>query len=354
MHRNFEFKKISPDDGVLMVMFLLSRLWTGSPPGILAVLILWANLSGCVVMEVGTNLTNTVQGEYYLDEQDPEKGEKVFSQEVKEHPENALSNYYYGRLLLRSKKAKEALPYLQKAGNLEPEDADYQFWLGVAYGLLKQTQQERAKYEHALEINEEHLQAITALGHWYLQNKQYTRSLQMYSRALVIWPENPAALYNRGLAFSKLGRRDEEQKAWHRYLGVNSSGRLARNAVEHLNSLGDFSYRNYRLGALILTVREIRFKKFTAELERASYGELELIGETVASMETGVLQVVVYLKKDTDLARKRAQNIRKVLLSKVPGLSRERIGISWFGESQRNRKKRWKIEESVDFFLVNK
>lgn len=328
--------------------------WTRHFGVLVVTLLVLGSASGCVVKEMGTNLTSTIKGEYYLKEKNPELGEEVFLKEVEAHPENPPSNYYYGRLLLRSDKAKAALPFLQKAGSLDPENPDYQFWIGVTQGLLKQTKQERLSYERALTLDDKHEQALTSLGHWHLQKKEYSKALQFYTKALLIWPENSAALYNRALALSKLGKRQEEQAAWHRYLGVSSSGWLARNAVEHLNSLNDFSYRNYQLGPRMLTVEKIRFSDSSAEVDEASLSTIKMIGEIASTMKSGVLQVVVYQKNDVLLARARAQSIRKILLRNVSGLREDRIGISWFGEPQRNAKKRWVIEESVDFFLVNK
>lgn len=312
-----------------------------------------ALLSGCVAKEMAGNFTSTVKGDYYLSADNPASGEEYFRGEVARDPENPLNNYYYGRLLLRSQKAEAALPYLQRATSLEPQNADYQFWTGVAHGELQQAKQERARYEQVLKLEPEHQQALTALGNSYLRSRQYEKALKPYNRALALWPENPSALYNRALALSKLGWKKEASGAWHRYLAVNSSGILARTAVEHLNASGDFSYRNYTIGVRTVTTEQLRFEKNGADIGQESLASLERIGEAVNKSPSGVLQVVVYQKGNAALAKARAINIRKAILKRFPELGRERIGISWFGEPQRNKKKRWLIEESVDFFLTN-
>lgn len=320
-----------------------------------AIFFFWIAASGCVVQEMGANLGNSLKGEHYLAAKDSAPGEEHFRREVEANPENPLSNYYYGRLLLRSEKAEAALPYLRKAGRLDPGKADYRFWTGVTYGLLRQRNEERVEFEQAIRLDPGHEQALTSLGHWHLRQKQYATALEMYEKALAIQPDNPAALYNRALCLSKLGRRQEEQRAWHRYLAANSSGGgLAVNAVAHLNALGDYSFRNYRLGARTVAVERIRFSPSRADVAKESFPELKMIGEIAGSMKSGVLQVVVYQKNDVDLARERAQEIRKFLLKNAHGLSMDRIGISWFGEPQRNARKKWIIEESVDFFFVSK
>lgn len=316
-------------------------------------LLIWVLIPGCSVKEMGTTVKYSIKGEHFLQVDDPAKGEESFRREVETNPENPFSNYYYGRLLLRSDKAKAALSYLQKASRLDPDNADYLFWTGVAHGSLKQIRQERSCYEQALKRDGDHVQSLTALGHYYLRKKKYTKALELYSKALDIWPKSPSALYNRALVLSRLGRTPEEQLAWHEYLAVNDSGGLARNAVDHLNTLNDFSYRNYPIGPRLVTVEKVRFEPFSAELARDARPALEMIGAAADNLKSGVLQVVVYQQNNVELARARAQSIRTFLRSEYPELKGDRIGISWFGEPQRDRKKKWRIEESVDFFLVN-
>lgn len=308
---------------------------------------------GCAVQKVGGDLVAGLRGDHYLVADDPGPGLAYFRQEVAADPESAMKNYYLGRMLLRSEAAREALPHLEKAAGHEPANADYQFWLGVAYGEVKKTSRERASYERAIMLDPAHGQALTALGNSYLRGKNHGRALEMYDRALAVWSENPSALYGRALALAGLGRKKEEREAWHRYLRFNTSGVLARSAIERLNGLGDYSYRVYMLGPRAVSVASIAFIGTTAELADDSQQSLKKIGEIVQGLESGMLQVVVYQKNDAPLARARALAIRKYLLEALPEIGRERIGVSWFGEAQRLRKKKVKIEESVDFFVTS-
>ena len=309
-------------------------------------------LPGCVAQEMATDFANTVRGDYYLNTADTASGLDHFRNQVTADPDNPVNNYYLGRLLLREKKYAEALPYLKKAGELEPANGDYQFWTGVAHGGLKQYTAERARYQKALQLDPENQQVLTALGHSHMRSKQYNSALKIYGKALLLWPDNPSALYNRALALSKLGKKEEAKSGWRRYLSVNDSGGLARYAVNHLNDLGDFSYRNYTIGGRVVTVKAITFTSPSgAELSGESRTSLERIGEAAARMGEGKLQVLVYHKGDKELAKARALAVRSALLDRVPELGKERIGASWFGESYRNRAKKYRIDQSVDFFL---
>jgi len=325
--------------------------WKGVVVGFSAVVAV-ALLGGCNVKEVGQTVGYSIKGDYYLDVDDPLKGEEKFRKEVELNPGSPLTNYYYGRLLLRSEKIDQAMPYLEKAIQLDPYKADYHFWLGVAYGAKNRIKAERDQYERALVLDSAHLNALTYLGHLHLKKKRYTDALDLYGKALQIWPESPSVLYNRALALSKLRRSPEERIAWKQYLAVAPSGSLAIKAADHLNRLNDFSYRNYHLGARTLMVPEITFEPFSAKLTKSAMESLEEIGKTAALMKKGSLQVVVYQKNNKRLAQQRAKSIRDFLYKEYPMLKRNKLGISWFGEPQKVAERRWNIEESVDFFIL--
>ncbi|MBU1139890.1 MAG: tetratricopeptide repeat protein [Proteobacteria bacterium] len=316
-------------------------------------------LSGCVttlqnsLKDFGGVVKSTVQGDYYLSHKKYQEGEKKFQHALQKDPDSHLNNYLYGRMLLANNKNEKALPYLQKACTLKPDDADYHFWTGVAYGSLNQRKQERQQYEKALSLEKKHLQALLYYGHNLLQAKQYTMALENYNKALKLWPDSPSALYNRALIFSKLDRTPEEKQAWLEYLARYPSGAMARQAVTHLNSLQDFSYRNYRLGARTVSIEKIAFQPFTANLERGSSPSLKLIATIFKNMHKGSLQVIVYQKNNKALAKEKAQAIKKHLLDNNPEITKKDIGTSWFSQPEKItiQGKKLSVDESVAFFI---
>ncbi len=313
-------------------------------------------LAGCVqttAENIGSSLKYHVQGRHYMQTRNYAKGEALFRQAIKESPANAQANYYLGRFLLAEKKKKEALPYLENAVSLDSQDADYNFWLGIAYGENGDRKKERQSYNKALALEPKHLQSLIYLGHSQLKSKEYKAALATYEKAMKIWPSSPSALYNRALIMKTLGRTPEEKLAWLEYLSLYPAGGLARRATHHLNMLSDFSYRNHTLGARTVTLAKINFKPFKAELDSSSYPSLKLVGATVTNMGKGTLQVIVYQKNNKKLARKKAVNIKKYLQKTFPDLKGKRIGISWFSEPEKFKisAKKLRSDESVRFFL---
>ena len=313
-------------------------------------------LTGCVKAEkIGTVVKYNVQGRHYIQTQNYAKGETIFRQAIKENPDSAQVNYYLGRFLFAKKEKKEALLYLKDAVSFDSKDADYNFWLGVAYGENGYRQKEQGQYKKTLALKPKHLQSLIYLGHSQLKSEEYKSALASYEKALKIWPTSPSALYNRALIMKILGRTPEEKLAWLEYLSLYPSGGLARRATDHLNMLSDFSYRNHTLAARTITLTTISFKPFKGELDSRSYPSLKLIGATVSNMDKKTLQIIVYQKNNKKLGRKRAISIKKYLQETFPDLRGKRIGISWFSEAEKFKiaGKKLQSDESVRFFLTD-
>jgi tetratricopeptide (TPR) repeat protein len=310
--------------------------------------------SGCGVRDMGNKVKQSFKGQHFLSTKEFSRGVKSFEQEVRENPESDLANYYYGRFLLGDKQYKAALRYLKKAHTLEPEDIDYQFWLGVVSGTLGKKSLERKSYLKVLSLKRDHLQALIYLGHNQLESREYTKALINYGKALDIWPASPSALFNRALIATKFGRKPEAKTGWLEYLSYYPSGAMARRAVAHLNNLDDFSFRNYSLWSRTVTVEKIYFKPFTAEIAEISYPSLELIGAIFNNMKKGKLQLVVYQLKNKKLAKEKALSIKKFLLKEYPNIKNKDIGVSWFDSPEIIKKPKGKkiINESVSFFIT--
>lgn len=316
-------------------------------------IILFPLLNGCVVKDLGNTVGNTIKGDYYLQNKDHREGREAFRQEVEDNPDSASARYYYGRFLLQGDENKAALTQLKKATELEPGKVDYLFWTGVAYGALDKKKSEEQYYRKALALNKKHLQSHIYLGHNLLEQKKYTESLSQYEKALRIWPQSPSSLYNRALILKKLGRTPEEKGAWLNYLALYPSGGLARRATDHLNYLGDFSFRNHHIGPRTITIEKIWFDPISNRIADDSKESLKLIGAVIKNRKNGTLQIVTFQKKNIDLAKKKAVAIKKFLLKEFPELNSQDIGISWFDKAQTitvSKKKR-KIDESVSFFI---
>jgi hypothetical protein len=146
----------------------------------------------------------------------------------------------------------------------------------------------------------------------------------------------------------------EEKASWLAYLWRYTTGDFAVKAADYLNQLGDFSYQNHNLGGQRTTLPKIWFKPLSDEITSGSLNTLNFIGDTATNLKTRKLQIVVFQLNNKKLAKARALSIRKYLLSKHPGLSPKRIGVSWFGVSEKLviLGKKQKNPDSVRFFFT--
>jgi len=293
----------------------------------LIVMILLAGLlTGCSLADMSA----TMKADRYMESGDYRQAETEFREVVRERPDSPLAHYYLGRFLMAQHKSAEALPQFQRAVALAPDNADYHFWLGVTFGELGDGKSEQAQYEQALLFDKHHAQAHLYLGHILLKNGNLQEAIKSYDAVLKEMPTNGAALYNRALILDMERKQVEARKAWLEYLKWFPAGKFARQATEHLNALGDFSYENQYIGRRTVTLAEIKFVRSGKEVDASAKPSLSLLGTIAANLGKGYVQVVVYVDKNQELAKERALKVKKTLNELVPELNPERIRVSWF------------------------
>ena len=177
--------------------------------------------------------------------------------------------------------------------------------------------------------------------------------MKNYDRVLSVQPDNPDALYNRTLILQRLGQKPQEKRALKQYLAFYPSGVFAIRAVNRLNEMGDFEYRNHRIGKRLVTLKAIQFIGSTAEISNLSRPSLDVLGAILENNQRTSLNVIVYQKNDRKLAQARAKAIKTYLLTHFPEIKPERLNLSWFGVPETiktSRKKNFKADASIIFF----
>lgn len=308
-------------------------------------------LSG--ILSAGCSAVYRTQGQYYLSTNQYKAGLAAFEENVRKNPDDASANYFLGRFYLAENQPKASIRYLKRSAQLNPSYADTYFWSGVAYSQLKQPTLERKNYIKALSLDNQHLQARTYLAHNQFEKGEYKAALENYDRVLSVQPDNPDALYNRTLILKRLGQKPQEKSALKQYLAFYPSGAFALQAVNRLNEMGDFEYRNYRIGKRLVTLKAIEFIASTAEISNLSRPSLDVLGAILVNNQRTSLNVIVYQKNDRELAQARAKSIKTYLLTNFPEIKPGRLKLSWFGVSETvitPRNKNFKADASINFF----
>jgi hypothetical protein len=117
---------------------------------------------------------------------------------------------------------------------------------------------------------------------------------------------------------------------WTAYLQHNPSGTQALQALNHLTANGDLGFQPVTLGDRLRVAPRIGFGKDPAQLTPASLAVLSEIGRDLSVTDSYILHIVVYVQNDRALAEQRAKAIKKQILGLNPGLSPQRVRVSWF------------------------
>ncbi|MDQ7032381.1 MAG: tetratricopeptide repeat protein [Desulfonauticus sp.] len=295
-------------------------------------------------------------GKMFLAQERYAEGIRIFQPIVQKQPNNPKANYYLGRFYLAQKKVEKAIPYLKRAVQLDPNKAEYHFWLGVAYWAVRNFSKERQCYLQALQLQPKFLPARLYLGHNYFDSGEWKKALTAYNEVLKLAPYNPEALYNRALVFHNLKQPQKELQAWKTYLKYYPRGRWAIKAVEHLNALGDFSYRNFLIGYRLVPLKSITFIPGTDTISSQAKSSLNVIGNILSINKRIVLRIDAYVGGNINLAQLRAKAVRKFLLQHFPEIAQERLKYKAYGKAERIqiKNKEYYLAESIDFVTLKR
>lgn len=295
-----------------------------------------------------------VRGEYYLAGEQYSEGHEHFEEVVASEPGNASAQYYLGRMLLAKDKPQDSLMHFQKAVAIAPEDDTYHFWLGINYWAIMDYRKERQAYKRALELNPHKTYARLYLGHNYLDQKEWKKALEQYQLVLKKNKYDPEALFNKASALRGLKRNKEEHAALLAYLKYYPDGQLALRAVDRLNLLGDFSWRNHYIGKRKVSFIAVSCKKGTAEIKPDTKASLKLLGAMLKNSPDLSVNVVVYVKGDAKLAKKRAVAIREYITTYMPDVEKKQLPLSWFSRAEVLRAERTYVVLNESVQLVTK
>jgi tetratricopeptide (TPR) repeat protein len=115
-------------------------------------------------------------------------------------------------------KVKEAIESLQKATEIDPDNAQAWSLLG---GIYNETDSAEAIpcYEKAIKLNKRYYLAYRGLGNYYLKKKDYSLAEAYYNKAIDINPFRFGPIYkNRAIARMQLGNNQGAKEDLVKYL----------------------------------------------------------------------------------------------------------------------------------------
>lgn len=304
----------------------------------------------CVVLVAAVAGCVQVTGPYYLNQEKYDDGIEAMQASLVENPSDAASAYWLGRLYMAKEEPARALPAFRKAVALEPDNADALFWEGVAHWALLDFKAEREAYGRALQLDPDHISANLYMGHSLYDEGRWEPALIRYEKVIELDEYNPEALLGRAETLYELGRDDEARTAFRQYLEYYPDGQAGFEAVDRLNELGDYSWRNYLIGRRKVSMVAPALKPGTDELDSDAKPSLQLLAEMMDTNRELVMHIVAYSKGDRERARLLARRTKEYLVGWSTTLDPDRLRTSWFGvgEVVETGQGRTVLEESVN------
>lgn len=110
---------------------------------------------------------------------------------------------------------KEAIEFLKKAIELNPELSEAYYNLGISYERLGKHKDAIEVLEKSIELSPDDPNAYYALGYAYYQKKKYQKAIDAFEHTVSLQPNNAFAFKKLGSSYLKVGKKDkahEQQK----------------------------------------------------------------------------------------------------------------------------------------------
>jgi tetratricopeptide (TPR) repeat protein len=163
-------------------------------------------------------------GSAYLQQQKKTEARESFQRVLQMHAyypgtlPNAWNNL--GILEAREGKIDLAIPYFQRALQIDPEHVIALQNLGSAYRQKKDWPEAKRVLERALELNPDDPEANYSLGMVYAQQNDTDHAYEYLQKALASRPAYPEALNNLGILYLRTGRPEEAKHSFEESIRV--------------------------------------------------------------------------------------------------------------------------------------
>jgi tetratricopeptide (TPR) repeat protein len=159
--------------------------------------------------------------------------ETLWRATIAENSDCGLAHNNLGLMLLDKGQTDEALLHLQRAEEINPDNATAQNNLGSALLQHGDSKEALVRYKRALAIQSDYAPAYNNLGDFFIKQGQADEAIPYLLKALAIEPNLTDASYNLGNAFVQKGELDAAIQQWQKVLKIQPEHAKA------LNNLGN-------------------------------------------------------------------------------------------------------------------
>ncbi len=161
-------------------------------------------------MTPNANVANLLQqGHDQLDRGEYQAGLQTFYQAAELEPQNSQLLYGLGLACYRLEQYQESVEYLNQALETKPNYILALARRGLAYQQLKQAQQAQTDFEQAIALTPQDADDWLGRGIALNELQRFDDAIASYDKAIEFKPDKHQAWYNRGNALGNLGRFDD-------------------------------------------------------------------------------------------------------------------------------------------------
>jgi tetratricopeptide (TPR) repeat protein len=146
-----------------------------------------------------------------------------FQAAIQRNPQDAESLSNLGQVLVRMKRAEEAIPYFQRALAIVPDRWSYQFNLARALGLLGRMSDSIAAYRRAQQLFPDDYVTTFNLALMLHKAGDEVGAVDQYQKAIALQPEDASFRLALANSLVRLDKRPEAAAALQEYLRLSPS-----------------------------------------------------------------------------------------------------------------------------------
>lgn len=175
--------------------------------------------------QVYSNIFETKMNQVFDVSEKADQNITVLHQLEKYYPNHFKLNYYLGRIYGRYKNnLNSAIPYLEKAAQLNPDDVVVYKDLGVAYGIAKQFAKSAIALSKAVELDQSDpvLKINLAMTYANLQKTQQALEVMESIYNMNLASNNADVLVNLAYLYRNMGKQDEARQCIEKAQELNT------------------------------------------------------------------------------------------------------------------------------------
>jgi Flp pilus assembly protein TadD len=170
-------------------------------------------------------------------EGDYESAADRYRKAIAENPTDADALNNLGQVLARVGRAAEAIPYLERAGELYPNVWAYRFNLAHAHGQMGDWARAVAGYRAAQELFPDDYVTQFNLAHALHKQGSEEEAIAEYRKAIALAPGEPSFHLSLAVSYENLKRLNDATNSYHQFLEMTPDAPEAQQVKGRIKEL---------------------------------------------------------------------------------------------------------------------